>query len=63
MTNTELLLNNLKPEVAENVILTMQKAVEGVTCSFHVQKLYTTGTTCKCNACGTLLTELYNVAR
>ena len=46
MTNTELLLNHLKPEVAENVILTMQKAIEGVTCSFHVQKLYSTGTTC-----------------
>lgn len=47
MTNTELLLKHLTPEVAENVIITMQKAIEGVTHSFHVQKLYSTGTTCK----------------
>ena len=46
MTNAELLLKYLTPEVAENVIITMQKAIEGVTHSFHVQKLYSTGTTC-----------------
>ena len=46
MTNTELLLQHLSPEVAEKVIITMQKAIEGVTRSFHIQKLYSTGTTC-----------------
>ena len=46
MTNTELLLKHMTPEMAENVIVTMQKAIEGVTHSFHVQKLYSTGTTC-----------------
>ncbi len=47
MTNTELLLQHLTPEVAESVIITMQKAIEGVTHSFHIQKLYSTGTTCR----------------
>lgn len=46
MTNTDLLLKHMTPDVAENVILIMQKAIEGVTCSFDVQKLHSTGTTC-----------------
>lgn len=46
MTNTDVLSEQLNAESIENVLLTIQKAIEGVTVAFDVKKLHTTGNMC-----------------